>query len=192
MVLRQLSHKLTIPRIQTSRATPSSEGFMQNYHIFHQTGEIIKWGCAISIFVGYSLICSELNYWISAFGPCRENGKSVEYPIALLKSAAVTGRQDSHLRTGLHDIRLPTWRSEWVSWSRFDSGLHHHSKEVSCHCVSAELEMPKKCKTIRTLNKPSQGSRRLCNCILPGAQNGGYLDMTGSDWAWKYDMAKSK
>lgn len=112
----------------------------------HRTGEIINWGCTISIFVQPDIVrSSELNISISAFGSCRQNGKPVEHPIALLnyKSAAVTGRQDSHLRSGVHDIRLPTWK--WVSelkqvWQR----LHHLSKEVSSrYCVSAELEMPK-------------------------------------------------
>lgn len=38
-----LLHQSTIPRIQTSKATYSSKSFIQDYDMFRQTGEIIKW-----------------------------------------------------------------------------------------------------------------------------------------------------
>lgn len=154
--------------------------------MFHQTGEIIKWSCAISIFVHTAWYVAS---WIIEFlrwGHAEKiENRSNTHPIALLKSAAVTGRQDSHLRTGVHEIRLPTW-SEWVSEPKqVWQWLHHLSKEVSCHCVSAELEMPKKNCISGLWTSQVKVPKAVMQLYISRSPKWGQLGMTGSDWACK-------
>ena len=113
-----------IPSIQTSPAIASSESFIQNYEMFHQTEETI-WSAQFSFLHRQRLLPMMLE-------------TPVEHQVGLLNSAAGTDHEaktvtcaPTHFKSAAV-CHAPSESKH--AWQR----LYHLSMEVNSHCVSAE------------------------------------------------------
>lgn len=159
-----LLHKSTIPRIQTSKATSSSENFIQDYDMFRQTGEIIKWDAQIK-FLRLDIIASWIfNFCFSDHAAKMENGGTPNH-FAWFRCCNRPPRQLL--------ARLGAWNTaadlNWVNESKYA----WQRLIVIVYRRAGRIRDTEK-SYIRTLNTPSQGLKRLCYCVSPGRVN----------WVW--------